>query len=163
LRSMMQYKKGLRHGASYKFDPKGRPLLLNFCLNDKTVFLKSYEYNTYGVEVENNFDPILRLESDTIFPSEEYLYFEVSLPIPDSLIDQEYSKLKYGLKPISLKDSIILAAPFEANLHYDKPYNGSVKVDESKKEEVFYCYIYDDDKNAIYGFKEKVVNITQPR
>lgn len=158
IRSKMQYESGLRQGACYKFDSKGRPVLLNLCANDKTIFLKSYKYSSSGAEVEYNFNPIFRLIDDTASIREGKLRFEVSLPIPDSLIEQDYAILKYGFKPLELKDSIVLEAPMEAKLYYNEPYIGEIKIEERSVTRIFYYYLYDAEKNAVYGLNEQVVN-----
>lgn len=159
LRSKCQYDSGLRQGACYEYNPKGKPTSLNFCVEGNTILIKSYKYDSSGVEVVNNFNPVFRLFDDTISSNEEEIRFEVRLPIPDSLIDQEYSIFKYGFKPLSLKDSIVLEANNKVKVYYKEPYVGSIRLDTPRVSKVFFGYLYDAEKNAVYNPKERVVTV----
>ncbi|GJM33942.1 MAG: hypothetical protein DHS20C18_29430 [Saprospiraceae bacterium] len=159
IESKYTYKNGLRHGACFEYTKDGKVSSLNYCINDKTIYGKFYKYSTSGESrIENIFDPIIKLQKDTLAHWENKVNFTVQLPIPDSLIDQDYSWFKYDIKPLSLKDSIVLNANHKAKVFYDRTLEGTIELQEPVSQ-VFYGYLYDEDKRAVFSPFEKLITV----
>jgi hypothetical protein len=159
-RSHLIYSNGLRNGSCYRYNEDGKIITLNYCLNDTTIYGKFYKYDSSGeVKVEETFNPIVRLVEDTLSIDADSFKFTINLPIPDSLIEQEYSIFKYGLKPLSLKDSITIDADIEVRVFYDALKEGGGRL-TTRASQVFYGYIYDEEKRAVYSPVERIITIT---
>ena len=159
VRSHLLYSNGLRNGPCYKYNKDGNVNTLNYCLNDTTIYGEFYKYSPSGeIKIEKTFNPIIVLEQDTLYKYADSLKFTVDLPIPDSLITQKYSIFKYGFKPLSLKDSIFLKADNEVKIFYDTSAELVVKL-EAPTSQIFYGYIYDEEKRAVYSPFERIITV----
>lgn len=156
LKAKLEHKDGKRHGTCYYYLKNGKIETINYCINDKTIYGKFYDYSKPKPSYTELFDAIVEILGDTTNLTSKAIEIRVSLPIPDSLVESEYSYFRYGLKPLYLKDSFLLDTEKEIKLYYDKPSLVIVKA-ESTQPQILYGYVYDKIGPKVYNpFSQKI-------
>ena len=155
-RTECNFKDDLRNGNCYEYLESGKISSMNYCFEDKTIYGRYYEYDSMGVSVSENFDPLVNVD---VKRDKKTILFTINLPIPDSLTKKSSSILKYDLKPIFLRDSFVLKTKHSVEISHNKPFYGEMDIEEGK-EQIFYGYISDDEKQVAFNPFEIIINPT---
>jgi hypothetical protein len=150
-------KDDLRNGYCYEYLKNGKISSMNYCFEDKTIYGRYYRYDSIGVSVSENFDPIVDV---VVKKDKKTILFTINLPIPDSLTRKSSSILKYDLKPKSLRDSFVLKTKYSVEISHNKPFHGELEIEEGK-EQIFYGYIADNEKQIAFNPFEILINLAR--
>jgi hypothetical protein len=64
------------------------------------------------------------------------------------------------LKPKSLRDSFVLKTKYSVEISHNKPFHGEVEIEEGK-EQIFYGYIADNEKQIAFNPFEILINLAR--
>ena len=159
IKSKSMYKSGKKEGNYFEFHEDGRLDYYNYFVKDQVVYIKDYQYGLNdSIKFEEGFIPILSFEqnSDTIFCKERLLNFDISIPLPDSILKGKNLIYEFGIKPISLKDSLIFDSSSKVVLDNKRVINCTVKL-KSSTTQIFYGYIINKKDNHLYQPFEKPI------
>lgn len=152
IKSTSIYVDGLLNGDCFDFSKDGKTANYNYFFNDKPIFVLGSD-NSLG------YIPIIEFYRDTLIGDNPVLEFDISIPLPDSLFKQNLI-FAYGVKPLTLKDSIILHPSNKIVLNNRKTQNCSLKLNGGKTQ-LFYGYVFDEDEKTIYQPFEKVITVLE--
>ena len=155
LKSITHYRDGLLHGDGYYYQEDGTLDKYIFYHEDEPVYKRDYVRNQLAPE---GFIPIVRLKRDTLLNINMPLRFEVTLPVPDSLIGGRKFVFCYQMKPESLMDSVLRYPAYEIELTNKTPVNGQLFL-SSLDSNVFYGHLYNKANKHIYYPYEKKITI----
>lgn len=158
IKEVTTFKNGKKNGDDYSFLKNGKIDLYNFFVENKVIYVKDYLYNSENQSFIEGFIPILKFQQDTIEATKSSIEFEVSLPIPDSLLQNRKLYFAYEMKPLSLKDSIIEFPVNELLLDNKKVFSQSIELEEAATQ-IFYGHIIDKEENHIYQPFEKIITV----
>lgn len=150
------YLRGKKNGDSYDFLADGRINSYSYYVDANAIYIKIYRYNSDKPSESESYQPILNFKQDTLYNIINPLEFELSFPLPDSLLSGRKLTFAYEMKPLSLRDSIILNPTNEILLNNKKPVNASLEL-KSPVTQIFYGHIIDKAANHIFNPVEKVI------
>lgn len=157
LKFITTYENDLRHGYSIDYMKNGKISLINYCEKDVSLLVR--EYDTLGIFIEEGFQPIIKLQSDTVFKEQNYFSFDLSLLLPDSLVQERHLVYKYDLKSTAYKDSVLLNPKYQIDIPFTNKVSCKISIEHIRKSKmVFYGYIV-DETGVLHSGIEKDITI----
>ena len=158
MKSKNHYKNGERNGEGLTFLKDGKLDYYNYFANDQPIYSRTYYYNLDTLQESEGFTPIINLKQDMINEKVESLEFDLYFPLPDSLLKNRKLFFAYEMKPLSLKDSVILYPSNEILLDNKKSLHCSIKLTKSGTQ-IFYGHTIDKKGSHIFLPFEKVITV----
>lgn len=160
IKSRTYYKNGKKNGDYYAFLEDGSLDFYNYLVDDQAIYIKVYDYNSDTVQVSEGFIPIIKFEQDTISKNSGILEFDLSFPLPDSLLKGRPLVYAFEMKPLSQKDSLILLPSNEIVLDNQKTMRCSLKL-TTPETQIFYGHTFDKETRHIFQPFEKVITVLE--
>ncbi|MCB0520563.1 MAG: hypothetical protein H6577_24805 [Lewinellaceae bacterium] len=147
---------GKAQGDSFEYLKDGRISNYNYFFDGHVVYIKTYKYDLGKEIVSEGFRPIVDIKQDTVYNIDDSLEFYVSFPVPDSLLLGREFTFAYQMKPMSLKDSVILEPIHEILLDSKKSYHRELKLEEPVTQ-IFYYHLINKKEGEIFDPFDKII------
>jgi len=155
VKSRLFYKNDKRHGWTFNYFEDTQEIhIRDYFFQGKIIYSKKQLSNNKGtIEL---FEPIITFQNDSILKSNnDSIIFNLSFPLPDSLLNGRELTFACELKPASLKDSVNVSPDFERKLIPGQNMRLSLHTIETDSQ-IFYYHIIDKLNKKIFEPQEKL-------
>ena len=156
IKAVQGYKNNLLDGDSKEYDEKGNLIAHFLYSKGEKVYEKTYSES--GSLLSLFYSPIIKIDTSGLKLDKSRLKFEVDFPVTDSLVKDRQFVFAYQMKPMALKDSIIVFPKYEKEISNKSTLRCTIDI-INNKDRLFYGHLLDKKNMEIFNPYEKEILI----